>query len=67
MKKIDKIVIGTHNEGKFKEISDLLPSYIKKISPKNMRIWAHSYFGDYAGYANQYLFQHRRLLKKTGS
>ena len=39
----------------------------KKISPKNMRIWAHSYFGDYAGYANQYLFQHRRLLKKTGS
>ena len=39
----------------------------KKISPKNMRLWAHGYFGDYAGYANQYLFQHRRLLKKTGS
>ena len=39
----------------------------KKLSPKTMRLWAHSYFGDYAGYANQYLFQHRRLLKKTGS
>ena len=38
MKKIDKIVIGTHNEGKFKEISDLLPSYIKKISPKKLNL-----------------------------
>jgi len=38
MKKIDKIVIGTHNEGKFKEISGLLPSYIKKISPKKLNL-----------------------------
>ena len=34
MKKIKKIIIGTHNQGKFKEISNLLPSYIKKLSPK---------------------------------
>ena len=33
MNKIDKILIGTNNKGKFKEISDLLPSKIKKFSP----------------------------------
>ena len=33
MKKIKKIVIGTHNRGKFKELSDLLPKKIKKMSP----------------------------------
>ena len=38
----------------------------KKISQKNqMRMWAQNYFGDYAGYANQYLFHRRRLHKKT--
>ena len=38
MKKIKKIIIGTHNQGKFKEISNLLPSYIKKISPKELNL-----------------------------
>ena len=38
MKKIKKIIIGTHNQGKFKEISNLLPSYIKKISPKKLNL-----------------------------
>ena len=32
MKKIDKIIIGTNNNGKFKEISHLLPKKIYKIS-----------------------------------
>ena len=32
-----------------------------------MRPWAQSYFGEYAGYANQYLFQGRRLLAKGRS
>ena len=32
MKKIKKILIGTHNKGKFKELSDLLPKRIKKLS-----------------------------------
>ena len=36
MHKIDKILIGTHNEGKFKEISDLLPLNVKKLSPKDL-------------------------------
>ena len=38
MKKINQILIGTHNKGKFKEISDLLPKKIKKISPIELNI-----------------------------
>ena len=38
MQKIDKILIGTHNKGKFIEISDLLPKRIKKISPLDLGI-----------------------------
>ena len=33
MSKINKILIGSNNKGKFKEIADLLPSELKKISP----------------------------------
>ena len=33
MKKITKILIGTHNKGKYKEISQLLSKKIKKVSP----------------------------------
>ena len=33
-----KILIGTHNNGKFKEISHLLSKKIKKISPKQLKI-----------------------------
>ena len=38
MKKIRKILIGTNNYGKYKEISNLLPKNIKKYSPKNFGI-----------------------------
>ena len=38
MKKINKIIIGTHNNGKFKEICDLLPKNIIKISPKDLNL-----------------------------
>ncbi len=38
MYKIDKILIGTHNKGKFKEISDLLPETVEKISPNDLGI-----------------------------
>ena len=38
MQKIDKILVGTHNNGKFIEISDLLPKKIKKISPIDLGI-----------------------------
>ena len=36
MKKIDKIIVGTHNNGKFREICDLLPKNVIKISPKEL-------------------------------
>jgi XTP/dITP diphosphohydrolase len=38
MKKIKKILIGTHNKGKIKEISYLLSKKIKKISPFQLNI-----------------------------
>jgi XTP/dITP diphosphohydrolase len=38
MKKIKKILIGTHNKGKIKEISYLLNKKIKKIFPFNLNI-----------------------------
>jgi len=38
MKKINKILIGTHNKGKFKELSYLLPKKFKKISPLELKI-----------------------------
>ena len=38
MVKIKKIIIGTNNVGKYKEISDLLPRGIQKYSPKRFNI-----------------------------
>jgi len=38
MKKIKEIIVGTNNNGKYKEICDLLPSAIKKYSPKEFKI-----------------------------
>ena len=35
-----KILIGTHNDGKFREISKLIIKKIKKISPKSLKIRA---------------------------
>ena len=38
MQKIKKILIGTHNKGKFKEISYLLSKKTKKFSPNYFKI-----------------------------
>ena len=38
MNKIKEILIGTNNEGKYREICDLLPNNIKKHSPKEFGI-----------------------------
>ena len=38
MNKITEIIIGTNNQGKHKEICDLLPGDIKKYSPKELNI-----------------------------
>ena len=37
-KKISKILIGTNNEGKLREIKDLLPKSIKAYSTKDLKI-----------------------------
>ena len=38
MKKITKIIIGTNNPGKLKEIKDLLPKNLKIYSPKELKL-----------------------------
>ena len=38
MNKIEEILIGTNNQGKYKEICDLLPTNVKKHSPKEFDI-----------------------------
>mgnify|MGYP001262752005 CR=1 FL=1 len=40
MKKNELLLIGTHNDGKFREISKLISKKIKKISPKTLKIKA---------------------------
>ena len=38
MKKIFKLLIGTNNKGKYKEIKDLLPKYIKTFSTADFKL-----------------------------
>ena len=38
MEKIKKIIIGTNNDGKYREICDLLPKRVKKFSIKKLKI-----------------------------
>ena len=38
MEKIEKIIVGTNNIGKYKEICDLLPIHTVKISPKEFNL-----------------------------
>ena len=37
-KKIKKLIIGTNNKGKLREIRDLLPKYIKTVSTSDLKI-----------------------------
>ena len=46
MDKIKEILIGTNNQGKYREISDLLPNYIKKYSPKEFKISSPKEIGE---------------------
>ena len=38
MKKISKLLIGTNNKGKYREICNLLPKYIKTYSTNDFKI-----------------------------
>jgi len=46
MNKIKEILIGTNNEGKYKEICDLLPKRVKKYSLKEFNISSPEETGD---------------------
>jgi len=39
MSKIEEVIVGTNNEGKYKEICDLLPDKVKKYSLKEFNIF----------------------------
>ena len=45
MKKNNLLLIGTHNDGKFREISKLVSPKFKKVSPKSLKIKAPSETG----------------------
>ena len=45
MNKIKKIIIGTNNEGKYREIKDLLSTEIEKYSPKDFNLFAPDEIG----------------------
>ena len=45
MKKNNKILIGTHNKGKFKELSFLLTKKLKKFSPEKLGIKSPKEYG----------------------
>ena len=45
MKKIREVIVGTNNNGKYKEICDLLPNKIKKYSPKEFKIYSPKEIG----------------------
>ena len=46
MRKIEKILIGTHNIGKYKEIRDLLPKKVKKYYPQEFKILSPEEIGN---------------------
>ena len=46
MKKIEEIIVGTNNDGKHREICDLLPHLVKKRSTKEFNILSPEETGD---------------------
>jgi len=63
MNKIKEIIIGTNNNGKYKEICDLLPSHIKKYSPKSFNILTPEETGK--NYTENALIKASYFSKKT--
>ncbi len=64
MIKIQKILIGTHNPGKYREISYLLPKRIKKINPKSIKIKPPREIG--RTFLSNSILKARYFTKKTG-
>ena len=63
MKKILKLLIGTNNKGKFKEIRDLLPKYIKTYSTSEFKL--KSPREDGLTFAENSIIKSKHFSKKT--
>ena len=63
MKKIREIIVGTNNNGKYKEICDLLPNAIKKYSPKEFKISSPKEIGK--SFAENSMIKASYFSKKT--
>jgi len=65
MLKKNKLIVGTHNKGKFKELCYLLPKNLKKISPLDLKIKAPKETGKtFKGNSilkAKYFFKHTKL------
>ena len=64
MKKISKLLIGTNNEGKYKEIKDLLPKYIKTYSTSEFKL--KSPREDGLTFTENSIIKSKHFSKKTG-
>ena len=71
MNKITKILIGSNNKGKFKEISDLLPNSLEKVSPKipeinkiNINIFLNIIIDPFKYFKNMINKQHMKKAKE---
>ena len=63
MKKISKLLIGTNNPGKYKEIKDLLPKYIKTFSTSDFKLKSPKEDG--LTFAENSVIKSRYFSKKT--
>ena len=64
MEKINKILIGTHNLGKFREISSLLPKRLVKLSPAKLNISEPKETGK--SFKENSILKAKYFYKKTG-
>ena len=64
MKKISKLLIGTNNKGKYKEIKDLLPKYIKTHSTSEFKL--KSPREDGLTFTENSIIKSKHFSKKTG-
>jgi len=64
MKKISKLLIGTNNKGKYKEIKDLLPKYIKTYSTSEFQL--KSPREDGITFTENSIIKSKHFSKKTG-
>ena len=63
MKKISKLLIGTNNKGKYKEIKDLLPKYIKTYSTSEFKLKSPTEDGQ--TFSENSIIKSKHFSKKT--